>query len=580
MSQQEPVSLHGRSRPLVEHPAPALEPTSEGVRTAAAPRSSRPCWWQDGVIYQIYPRSFADGSGDGVGDLEGILEHLDYLKGRPDSLGVDALWLSPFYPSPGYDFGYDISDYEDVDPLFGNLSLLERLIEEAHRRDIRVILDLVMNHTSHLHPWFVESRSSRSNPKRDWYLWQDPGPFGRPPNNWQAVFGGPAWEWDASTGQFYYHMFLKEQPDLNWRNPEVQDAMLGMVERWLQRGVDGFRLDVVNAYIKDERLRSNPFTWGLRPYDQQKHLYDKDRPELKAILQRFRSLLDRYPERYSVGEVMGHDAALAASYVGDGRHLLHQAFNFTFLKLPWRAAAFQKAILEWDAALPEGAWPCQVLNNHDISRVVSRTGGRAHADARAKVAATLLLTLRGTPFLYYGEELGLPDTPIPRAELVDPPGRKYWPFYKGRDPARTPMPWSAAPHAGFSPETSPPPWLRLNPDWSTRNVVAQQASRGSVWQHYQGLLKLRRESVALRQGAWRPLITEPDQALCYLREHEEQVMLVALNFGCHRQMVSLDAELPAGRWQRVFSARGGEGTLYSPWKVPLEPFEATIYVKG
>lgn len=542
------------------------------------------CWWRDGVIYQIYPRSFADGSGDGVGDLSGLIERLDYLKGGPNALGVDALWLSPIYPSPGYDFGYDISDYEGVDPLFGTLSDLDRLIEEAHRRDIRVILDLVMNHTSHLHPWFVEARSSRNNPKRDWYLWQDPGYLGRPPNNWQAVFGGSAWEWDPITSQYYYHMFLKEQPDLNWRNPEVVQALLGMVERWIQRGVDGFRLDVVNAYFKDDKLRSNPFAWGLRPYDQQKHIYDKDRPELHSVLKQLRARLDAYPERMSVGEVMGHDPALAASYVGNGQDGLHQAFNFTFLKLPWKAAAFQQAILEWDQALGKHAWPCQVLNNHDIGRVVSRTGGSGHADARAKVAATLLLTLRGTPYVYYGEELGLPDTPIPRAELVDPPGKRYWPFYKGRDPARTPMPWSSAPHAGFSPEGAPAPWLRLNPDWKTRNVAAQQADSSSVWRHYQSLLTLRRDSPVLRRGTWRPLIHAPTQALCYLREYEGQSALVVLNFTACRTDVALDVVLPGGTWRRIHSTRGGGGDahalLHSPWKIALEPLEASIFLRA
>jgi alpha-glucosidase len=269
-------------------------------------------WWRDGVIYQIYPRSFADANGDGLGDLPGIIAHLDYLRGSPGALGVDAIWLSPIYPSPAYDFGYGVADYEAVDPIFGTLADFDRLVTEAHRRGLRVVLDLVMNHTSHQHPWFIESRSSRDNPKRDWYIWQGAGPGGRPPNNWQSVFGGKGWEWDAATGQYYYHAFLKEQPDLNWRNPQVRARMFQVVRFWLDRGVDGFRLDVVNAFFKDGEFRDNPPSLGLRGYDRQQHVYDVDRPEMTSLLNSLRQLLDGYAERMAVGEVMGNDPALAA----------------------------------------------------------------------------------------------------------------------------------------------------------------------------------------------------------------------------------------------------------------------------
>lgn len=553
-------------------------------------------WWRDGVIYQMYPRSFADGNGDGTGDLQGILDHLDYLNGTPDSLGVDALWISPIYPSPGYDFGYDISDYEDIDPLFGSLEVFDRLVQAAHARGIRVIMDLVMNHTSHLHPWFVESSSRRDSPKRDWYLWHDPSKGGRPPNQWKAVFGGSGWEWDPVSSQYYYHMFLKQQPDLNWRNPEVVARMLKMMRFWLERGVDGFRLDVVNCYFKDELLRNNPFTFGLRAFDMQRHLYDRDRPEMRGVLQQLRHLVDQYPERMMVGEVMGHDAQLAARYVGDGSDQLHQAFNFTWLKLKWHPNTFQKALLDWEAALPATAWPCHVLNNHDVDRFLTRTaplvGPDRHADARARVAGVLLLTLRGTPYLYYGEELGLANTAIPYAEIVDPPGRTYWPFYKGRDPARTPMPWTPHAGAGFSaaregdgpegtgsgdtPKPIAEPWLRLNPDWKTRNVALQRQEPGSVYNTYRQVLALRRSSLALRRGRWRPVQKKPQRALIFLREHPQQRMLVALNFFPKPARVRIDAELPPGTWRVRFSTHTGEHPRLIGREVVLAPLEACV----
>jgi alpha-glucosidase len=530
-------------------------------------------WWRDGIIYQIYPRSFADANGDGVGDLRGIIDHLDHLNGTPDSLGVDAIWLSPIYPSPGHDFGYDISDYEDIDPMFGTLEDFDTLVAEAHRRGIRVVMDLVMNHTSHLHPWFVESRSSRSSPKRDWYLWQDPAPGGGPPNNWQAVFGGRAWEWDEATGQYYYHMFLKEQPDLNWRNPEVRERMFRMVRFWLERGVDGFRLDVVNAYFKDAQLRDNPPALGVRAFDRQAHVYDCDRPELADALRELRRTLDAWPERMAVGEVMGADPQRAARYCGDGTDQLHLAFNFQFTRQKWQPAAMQRAIFAWEAALAPGAWPCNVLSNHDLDRHATRFGGGPASDARARVAAALLLTLRGTPFLYYGEEIGLQNTSIPRSEIQDPPGKRYWPFYKGRDPARTPMPWSAGPQAGFS---SAKPWLRLNADHRTRNVEAQRADSSSVLSFYRALIRLRRESVALRRGRWQPVQKRPAIGLAWLRRAPEQTMLVALNFTDREAALALDVPLPSARWRMRLSSAPGDHARVAGDRIMLAPYEACI----
>jgi alpha-glucosidase len=540
-------------------------------------------WWRDGVIYQIYPLSFADSNGDGFGDLPGLLARLDYLNGAPDSLGVDAIWLSPIYPSPLYDFGYDISDYEDIDPRFGTLDDFDRLVAEAHKRGLRVVMDLVMNHTSHLHPWFVESRSSRDNPKRDWYLWRDPARGGGAPNNWQSVFGGGAWEWDAATGQYYYHMFVREQPDLNWRNPAVRERMFQMMRFWLDRGVDGLRLDVVNAYFKDAAFRDNPRRFGLkglqagklgaRGYDWQAHLYDKDQPEMDGLLRDLRRLLDSYPERMSVGELLYSNPALSASYCGDGTDKLHMAFNFDFTDQPWRPRAFQEEIAQWEAALHANAWPCHVLGNHDKPRSPSRFGAGPHSDARTKVAAALLLTLRGTPFLYYGEEIGMEDTPIPRAEIKDPPGKKYWPFDPGRDPARTPMQWSARPGAGF---TTGKPWLRINKDYRRRNVAAQRADPDSVLNFYRQMLALRRESVALRRGAYKPLIHRPVDGLAYLRQHPEQTVLVALNFFGYDVKLSLDEPLPSANWRVRLTSAPGERNRMRGNAIHLAPFEACI----
>jgi alpha-glucosidase len=530
-------------------------------------------WWRDGVIYQIYPRSFADANGDGVGDLPGLLARLDYLNGTPNSLGVDAIWLSPIYPSPCFDFGYDVADYEAIDPTFGTLEDFDRLVAEAHRRGIRIVMDLVMNHTSHLHPWFVEARASRTSPKRDWYIWRDADPQGRVPNNWEAAFGGKAWEWDPETQQYYYHMFLKEQPDLNWRNPELRARMFEMLRFWLERGVDGFRLDVFNAYFKDAAFRNNPPALGVRGFDRQQHRFDRDQPEMTGVLHDLRRLLDSYAERMAVGEVFGNDARLAARYCGNGTDQLSLAFNFEFANQRWLPRAFQESILQWEAALHSSAWPCYVLGNHDLPRHVTRFGAGPASDARAKVAAALLLTLRGTPFLYYGEELGLASTPIPRAEIQDPPGKKYWPIYTGRDPARTPMPWNAGPQAGF---TTGRPWLRLNADYAQRNVAAQQADPASVFNFYRELLSLRRTAPALQRGRFHPLLHRPVTAMAYLREHPEQTLLVALNFFGWPAKVTVDESLLGKRWRLRVTSTPGDYARVEGNTLHLAPFEACI----
>ncbi len=500
-------------------------------------------WWRDGCIYQIYPRSFADSNGDGIGDLNGITARLDYLAG----LGVDAIWLSPIYPSPDVDFGYDVSDYTGIDPKYGTLDDFDQLVSAAHARGIRVVMDLVLNHTSDQHPWFLESRKGRDNPYRDWYLWADPRPGGRPPNNWQSVFGGRGWEFDTASGQYYFHMFYKQQPDLNWRNPAVRAAMLDVFRFWLERGVDGFRLDVFNVYFKDALLRDNPPKPGIRGFDRQRHVYDVDQAEMEPLLCEIRALLDCYPERYAVGETFESSPELAARYCQSG--LLHGAFNFQFLRTRWSAGAFLRAIQSWEATLDADAWPTWVLNNHDVPRAGTRYGQGEH-DARLQLLAGLLLTLRGTPFLYQGEEIGMRDIPIRRSQIQDPIGKRYWPFYIGRDGCRSPMQWDRSANAGF---TSGTPWLPLHANAAERNVAAQQEDPASLLHFYQKLLRLRRAIPALRRGMLQPLNFAPKRILAYLRQDAEKTILVAMNFGGRRHNLVLGGDLSRRRWRLLLS---------------------------
>jgi alpha-glucosidase len=527
-------------------------------------------WWRDGVIYQIYPRSFADSNGDGLGDLAGIISRLDYLA----DLGIDAIWLSPFYPSPDRDFGYDISNYVAVDPRFGSLADFDRLVVEAHRRNIRLILDLVLNHSSDQHDWFLESRSSRDNPKRDWYIWRSPstcahfrGKSGqggsRPPNNWQSWFGGPAWEFDLQTGQYYLHLFAKEQPDVNWQNPQVRQAQLDVMHFWMERGADGFRLDVFNAYFKHPDLPDNPQKFGLRGFDRSNHIHDMDQPELIPFLQEMRRLLDSYPERYAVGET--HLATLQKSVSYCAPDKLHAAFSFDFtfrqLVFPWKPGWIIKQVLKREQVFnAAGVWPTTVMSNHDLPRAAGRYA-RGENDAQAFLAMTLLLTLRGTAFMYYGEEIGMRDIHLRRAEIMDPPGRKYWPFYKGRDGCRAPMQWDDSAFAGFSVTK---PWLPVHPDYPRRNVTAQQADPDSLFNFTKKLLALRKQYPALRQGEFIPLET-PHSGLAYLRQTGEQSVLVALNFSQRNMKYSL----PGGHWRMLLATAKGSPAVLAPFEIQL-----------
>jgi alpha-glucosidase len=529
-------------------------------------------WWKHGVIYQIYPRSFQDSNGDGIGDLQGVIDRLDYLNdGTPDSLGIDAIWFSPTYPSPMADFGYDVSDYEAVHPDFGDLATMDRLIEECHRRGIRVILDFVPNHSSDQHPWFIESRSSRDNAKRDWYIWRDPGAAGEPPNNWIAVFGGSAWEWDQKTQQYYLHMFLKEQPDLNWRNPEVERRMHDVLRFWMKRGVDGFRIDVMDRIVKDPELGDNPPQPDRRwaeiggQYLLQQHTQDQDWPDIIDYVRRIRQVVDEFPERMTVGEVFGAPENIVRYYGGDGLDGLHMGFNFPLVRTyanGWIAERIRHIVNRFEGVLPDGGWPNWVLGNHDVDRLATRLGGGRLGVARARLAALMLLTLRGTPFVYYGEELGLENAHVPEEKLQDP-ARLYG---IGRDPERTPMQWTS--DGGFS-APGVEPWL---PYGDLRlNSADEMRDPSSMLSFYRRLIWFRRSSDALRFGSYSPVET-PEGIFAYRREHGSQRLLVVLNFLDAAADFDLPADLRIGEpiasthddqpTGRATKLRANEGWLY------------------
>jgi len=528
-------------------------------------------WWQRGVIYQIYPRSFKDTTGNGVGDLPGIIEKLDYLSdGTGNSLGIDAIWLSPIYPSPMADFGYDVADYCDVNPLFGDLATFDQLVAEAHRRGIRIILDYVPNHSSDQHPWFIESRRSRDNPRRDWYIWRDPRPDGSPPNNWGSAFGGPAWTWDEATGQYYLHQFLKEQPELNWRQPEVRAAMMDMLRFWMERGVDGFRIDVVSLLIKDAELRDNPPNPNadptLPPNDisgRQWPVYNRDQDQVHEIIRDFRRLLDEYDDRCAIGE-LSLELPRWIRYYGQNGDGLHLPFNFRLMGLPWQAQAVRRSVDELEAALPPFAWPNYVLGNHDRARLASRLGSQA----QARLAAMMLLTLRGTPTLYYGDELGMENGVIPPEKLQDPPGLRLGKEHS-RDVCRTPMQWDDSPNAGFS---TAEPWLPVSGDYATRNVTIQSADPTSMLNLYRRLLWYRRGSPALFGGCYQPL-DAGDNCFVYLRAAGDERRLVALNFADGQRRVSVPGE---GAGRIVISTHLDREESVSPSGFELRPHEGVI----
>jgi oligo-1,6-glucosidase/alpha-glucosidase len=482
--------------------------------------SSPPPWWERGVIYQIYPRSFQDSDGDGIGDLAGIITRLDHVA----SLGVDAIWLSPVFPSPMADFGYDVADYCDIDPLFGDLAAFDRLVGEVHARELKLILDFVPNHSSSEHAWFRESRASRDNPKRDWYIWRDPAADGGPPNNWISDFGGSAWEWDAATGQYYLHAFLKEQPDLNWRNPDLKRAMLGVLDFWMQRGVDGFRIDVLWHIVKAEDLPDNPanpaWTPDVRERDRLLQHHSTDQPEAHALSAEMRALADAHGDRVLIGEIFLPNAAHARWYGTPEAPQVHLPFNFQLIESAWDAAVLRRVIAEYEASLPGFGWPNWVIGSHDAPRIAARIG-----EAQARVAAMLLLTLRGTPTLYQGDEIGIGRVDIPPDRIRDPQHLREPTLDIGRDRSRTPMAWDAGANAGFS---AAEPWLPLHPDWPMRNVAVEADDPQSMLTLYRALLALRRAEPALSIGSFR-LLDAPDGVLAYERTHGDRILRLYLN---------------------------------------------------
>lgn len=500
-------------------------PGGPALQTGAA-------WWQHGVIYQIYPRSFQDSNGDGVGDLEGIRQRLPYLSW----LGVDAIWISPFYRSPMADFGYDVADYCDVDPIFGTLADFDRLAEAAHQAGLKLILDFVPNHTSDRHPWFSESRSSRQSPKRNWYIWRDPAAGGGPPNNWLSNFGGSAWTFDEATGQYYYHAFLKEQPDLNWRNPDVRAAMYDVLRFWLDRGADGFRVDVMYHLMKDEALRDNPpnpaYREGRPDIERLLQTRSMDHPDVHDVVAEMRSVIDEYEDRVLIGEIYLPIERLVA-YYGENLNGAHLPFNFQLIETAWDANHIREVIRNYEAALPEGGWPNWVLGNHDRARIASRAGRD-----QAPVAAMLLLTLRGTPTMYYGDELGMEQVPIPADAVQDPWELREPGLGLGRDPVRTPMQWDRTPNAGF---TRGAPWLPLGANWQSRNVEMQSSDSSSMLSLVRRLIALRRQSPCLSLGAYREL-PAPEAVLAYERIWESESMIVALNLGNAPAKVALPCD--------------------------------------
>ena len=488
-------------------------------------------WWQHAVFYEIYPRSFADSNNDGIGDLKGITSKLDYLK----DLGVDAIWITPCFPSPQVDFGYDVSDYQQIDPMYGTLADFDTLVSEARKRNIRVLLDFVVNHSSDQHKWFQDSKSSRTAEHRDWYMWHDGKGPSQPPNNWTSEFGGSAWTFEPTTGQYYYHFFYAEQPDLNWRNPAVKKAMYDIARWWYKRGVSGFRLDAVDTLFEDPRLRDNPILPGKNAYGDpiQDRIYNTKLPEVHDVLRELRQVSDE-SGAVLIGETWTKDVSELKQYYGEHSNELQMPMDLMFTKLKFSAPEFRQHIGAVDSA---GGWPVYVISNHDIVRSADRYGDGEHNDQIAMVMAALYLTLRGTPIMYYGEEIAMNTTPPTRKEDVkDPIGKRGWPKEKGRDGERTPMQWDQSPNAGFSKAT---PWLPVSPTYKTHNVAVESRDPNSVLSLYKNVLHLRHTNQALRDGTYTALNDNDPNVLSYLRSYRNEVVLVALNMSGSEQKVNI-----------------------------------------
>jgi alpha-glucosidase len=518
-------------------------------------------WWRGGVIYQIYPRSFADSNGDGVGDIPGITNHLDYVA----KLGADAVWLSPIFKSPMKDFGYDVSDYCDVDPLFGTLDDFRAMVKKAHDLGLKVMIDQVLSHTSDQHPWFAESRASRVNPKADWYVWADAKDDGNPPNNWLSIFGGSAWQWDTRRRQYYLHNFLSSQPDLNYHNPDVVQAILGTVKFWLELGVDGYRLDTANYYFHDKELRNNPGRGqpkgndpavnDVNPYGWQHHKFDKTQPENLGFLKQLRALLDQYPNTTMVGEIGDDDGLTVMAEYTSGTDKLHMAYSFDLLG-PDSSSTYLHDLMKRFAEKNATGWPSWALSNHDVVRVGSRWGGESADVRKLRVAAAFQMCLRGSPCLYQGDELGLPEAQVAYEDLQDPYGITMWPEFKGRDGCRTPMPWNAqAPDMGFG-NGAHKPWLPLTETYRTLAVSEQDKDPKSLLNFYRALLKWRKEQAVLLHGD-QTLLDVHEQVIAFVREHEGQKVLCAFNFSDSLASLDLPASFKLAKAVPVPGLNGG-----------------------
>ncbi|AZZ98116.1 alpha-glucosidase family protein [Pseudoalteromonas sp. R3] len=533
-------------------------------------------WWKGAVIYQVYPRSFCDTNSDGIGDLQGIISKLDYIK----SLGVDAIWISPFFKSPMKDFGYDISDYRDIDPMFGNLDDFDELIDKAHQRNIKIIIDQVLSHTSDEHPWFSESRVSQANPKADWYVWADAKPDGSPPNNWLSIFGGVAWQWDSRRCQYYLHNFLTEQPDLNFHNPEVRQAVLDNVEFWLKKGVDGFRLDAINFCFHDQQLRDNPAKpKELRqgrgfsednPYAFQYHYYNNTQPENLAFMAEIRALLNRYPGTVSLGEISSEDSLQTMAEYTSGGDKLHMGYSFELLTKDYSAGYIRETVSRLEAVMTEG-WPCWAFSNHDVERVASRWSkdGKTVDARQASMLTALLGSLRGSVCMYQGEELGLGEAEVAFEDLQDPYGITFWPNFKGRDGCRTPMPWSEQrEHAGF---TEGKPWLPVSPAHQSHAVSQQADSTDSILARFQAFMAWRNTMPELQVGDIE-FIDTPEPVLAFYRRYEGKTLLCVFNLSDQLAQLALDIEHHAqhleiahhnGRYEKGLLSLPGFGSYFA-----------------
>jgi alpha-glucosidase len=546
-------------RQAIGHDAPMQTPGDD----TAVP------WWQSGLLYQIYIRSFADSDGDGVGDLRGVIDRLDHLSW----LGVDGIWLSPVTPSPNADYGYDVADYCAVEPQYGSLADFDELVASANGLGIQVLIDLVPNHSSDQHAWFLDSRSSQTAACRDFYVWADPQPDGSPPNNWVGCFGGPAWTLDDSTGQYYLHNFLPEQPDLNWWSADVRSAFDDILAFWWDRGVAGFRIDVCNMIVKDAQLRDNPPATDDDPFIMQmfgqRPQYTSNQPEVHDVLRHWRQLADGYdPARVLLGETNVEALETLATFYGSGTDELSLGFNFPFVESPFEAAPLRGVVEKTEALLPSGSWPVWTGSNHDVSRLATRWAG-GHLD-KVRLALLMLLTLRGTPVFYQGDEIGLTDVELAHDEILDPVGLRFWPAYKGRDPERTPMPWTDGPNGGFCPPASTP-WLRMG-DPALANVADQRRRPGSILQFAHDVVAVRRASADLLQGDYLSL-SSPDTVWMWRRGVRT---VVALNFS--DSPTGVDLPTPTSRRVVGTHSAGDTATVADP--LVLKPWEGVVLLES